>query len=85
MLRYYYVTDLTLMQIATITGVKHNTVSRRLAKIRSSLLSGTRDRLINIAGIRHGEFESIVRLVQSQLNVSMYRMLESESDGEVDR
>ena len=80
LLRYYYVTDLTLMQIASIAGVKHNTVSRRLAKIRSSLLTGTRDRLIKIAGIRHNEFESIVRLVQSQLNVSMYRMLDSKTD-----
>jgi RNA polymerase sigma-70 factor (ECF subfamily) len=75
LLRYYYVSDLTLMQIAGISGVKHNTISRRLAKIRSTLLQGTRDRLINLAGIRNTQFESIVRLVQSQLNVSMYRML----------
>ena len=27
LLRYYYVTDLTLVQIANITGVKHNTIS----------------------------------------------------------
>jgi hypothetical protein len=31
-----------------------------------------------MAGIDHSQFESIVRLVQSQLNVSMYRMLGPE-------
>jgi DNA-binding transcriptional regulator LsrR (DeoR family) len=84
LLRYYYVTDLTLAQIAGITGVKHNTVSRRLAKIRGNLLMGTRNRLIEIAGIRDTEFESVVRLVQSQLNVSMYRMLGSDTDDSQD-
>ncbi|MEE2787392.1 MAG: sigma-70 family RNA polymerase sigma factor [Myxococcota bacterium] len=76
LLRYYYVTDLTLVQIAAITGVKHNTISRRLAKVRSTLLSETRERLIMKAGIPESEFQSIVRLVQSQLQVSMYRMLD---------
>ena len=80
LLRYYYVTDLTLMQIAAISGVKHNTISRRLAKVRGGLLVGTRDRLIQLAGIRHTQFESIVRLVQSQLNVSMYRMLDTNDE-----
>jgi len=76
LLRYYYVSDLTLMQIAAISGVKHNTISRRLAKIRGTLLQKTRDGLMHVAGVRKTQFESIVRLVQSQLNVSMYRLLE---------
>ena len=78
LLRYYYVSDLTLVQIAAISGVKHNTISRRLAKIRSTLLQGTRDGLMQMAGVRKTQFESIVRLVQSQLNVSMYRLLKPE-------
>ena len=80
LLRYYYVSELTLMQIAAISGVKHNTISRRLAKVRGNLLVGTRDRLMTMAGIQQNQFESIVRLVQSQLNVSMYRMLDPKTD-----
>ena len=78
LLRYYYVSGLTLEQIAAVSGVRHNTVSRRLAKIRGALLQGTRDRLIAMVGIRETQFDSIVRLVQSQLHVSMYRMLNPE-------
>jgi len=78
LLRYYYVSELTLMQIASISGVKHNTISRQLAKIRSTLLDNTRAHLMANAGIRKTQFQSIVRLVQSQLHVSMCRMLSSE-------
>jgi RNA polymerase sigma-70 factor, ECF subfamily len=82
LLRYYYVSDLTLTQIAAISGVKHNTVSRRLAKVRSTLLTSTRDGLLAMAGVDQHQFDSIVRLVQSQLNVSMYRILKPSEEGQ---
>ena len=79
-LRYYYVSELTVRQIGKIYGVEHTTISRRLAKIRGALLMGTRDRLQAAIGVGNTDFNSIARLVESQLNISLVRMLGYKSD-----
>jgi RNA polymerase sigma-70 factor (ECF subfamily) len=79
-LRYYYVSGLNVRQIGKIYGVEHTTVSRRLVKIRGALLMGTRDRIQAAIGVGNTDFNSIARLVESQLNVSLVRLLGYPSD-----
>ncbi len=81
LLRYHYLSELTTREIATITGVDHSTVSRRLARVRASLLVATRSHLMDDLGVDKGEFESIARLVESQLDFSIERFLGSQAEG----
>lgn len=75
LLRLQIVDGLRTAQIATLFGVDRSTIKRRLAACREHLLDETRKRLIAKLGISPAEFESLAGLVQSQLNVSIERLL----------
>jgi len=75
LLRLQLVDGLRTAQIATLFGVDRSTVKRRLAACRDHLLDETRKRLMAKLGISPAEFESLAGLVQSQLNVSIERLL----------
>ena len=75
LLRLQIIDGLRTAQIATLFGVDRATIKRRLAKCREHLLEETRRRLVAKLGISPTEFESLAGLVQSQLNVSIERLL----------
>lgn len=78
MLRYHYVSGLSTRQIATIVDASFKTVARRLTRIRATLFERTRSLLMAKANLRKTEFHSIVRLVESQLDLSLERLLAPE-------
>jgi RNA polymerase sigma-70 factor (ECF subfamily) len=77
-LRYYLVDGLNIEQIGAIYGVHRATVARWIERVREELLTVTRSRLVGQIRVDQGEFESIMRLIQSQLDVSAHRFLAAE-------
>jgi RNA polymerase sigma-70 factor (ECF subfamily) len=55
--------------------VNISTVSRWLASARESLLVQTRDGLSRQLHLAPGEFDSLARLLHSQIDVSLVRLL----------
>jgi RNA polymerase sigma-70 factor, ECF subfamily len=66
---------LTLEQLAALYGVNRATVVRWLAKARSQLLEGIRRELCERTGAAADTCDSLLRLVHSQLDVSVLRHL----------
>ncbi len=79
-LRHHYVHSLTIDQIATMYGIHRSNAARRIAKARDELLSGTRRRLVLGLKVDRVEFESIMRLIESRIDVSIQRMLGADED-----
>ena len=79
-LRYHFLGGLNTRQIGQLCGVNQSTVVRHLARIRGSLLAATRQRLMADLGLGDSKFHSILRLVQSQLDVSIERMLGGQDE-----
>jgi RNA polymerase sigma-70 factor (ECF subfamily) len=75
LLRLHLVSRLRLDQIAPMFQVNISTVSRWLASARESLLVQTREGLSRRLHISPGEFDSLARLLQSQIDVSLVRLL----------
>jgi len=75
LLRLQMVDGLRTAQIASLFGVDRSTIKRRLAGCREHLLEKTRTILMEKLGISPTEFQSLAGLVQSQLNVSIERLL----------
>jgi RNA polymerase sigma-70 factor (ECF subfamily) len=75
LLRLHLISRLRLDQIAPMFQVNISTVSRWLAAARESLLTYTREGLSRRLHIPPGEFESLARLLQSQIDVSLARLL----------
>ena len=77
LLRYQMIDGLSIDEIGTIYRVHRATAARWLVGIRDKLVDNTRGRLAAKLGVDTQEAASIVRLVQSQLDVSVIRHLES--------
>jgi len=78
-LRYRFVDGLTLDQLAAVLGVHRATAARWLARLREDLLRGIRRRMCDELGIDKGEFDSLVQLVRSNLEITMGGLLRDES------
>jgi len=76
LLRYQLVDGLTIDDIGAIYRVHRATAARWLARIRDDLVAATRARVAAAMGLGTDEAASIVRLVQSQLDVSVIRHLD---------
>ena len=79
LLRLNLVDGLNIDGIGQMYGVHRATVARWIADARESLFARTRDALHRQLGLSETEFASLVRLVRSQLDVSICRIL---SEGE---
>jgi RNA polymerase sigma-70 factor (ECF subfamily) len=79
LLRLHVLDQLSIDEIGTLYNVHRATAARRLVRVRETLEKQTRRRLKAHLGISSEEFDSIVRLIQSQLELSFSRIL---SDGE---
>jgi RNA polymerase sigma-70 factor (ECF subfamily) len=71
LLRQYHIDRLTIDQLASLHRVNRSTTARWVAAARSATLELTREHLSRSAGIAPGEVDSIIRLVRSQLDLSL--------------
>ncbi len=77
-LRYQLIDGYNIDEIGAVYGVHRATAARWLARIREELRDGTRDRLATHAKLRSDEVDSVVRLIESQLEVSLVRLLSED-------
>ena len=75
LLRYHFVQTLTIDQIGAIYRVHRVTAFRWLRSARQALVSATRRRVAKRLDVQPAEVDSILRLVQSQLELSVERVL----------
>jgi len=69
-LRAYYLDGRGLAEMALAAGVAVSTVSRRIARARELLLQATRDVLLAKLGVGEAELDSILRVIETRLDVS---------------
>ena len=81
LLRYELVDGLTVAEIGRIYGASVATIARRRAKLRGLLLSGTRKALQEQLALSADELDSMFRLIDSQLEASLPRLLLGETVG----
>ena len=81
LLRYQLIDGLTIDDIGGIFRVHRATAARWIAKIRDDLVTRTRELMAEALGVDTDEAASIVRLVQSQLDVSVIRHLKTQAPG----
>lgn len=70
LLRQHYLDELTLADLAALYRVHRATVARWLADAKVALLEKTRDELCEALGLERPNAESVMRLVQSRLDLS---------------
>lgn len=75
-LRHAYVDHHTLDQIAAHYAVHRTTVARTLAAAREQLIAETRAGLVAAVGIEHEELSSVIRMLDSRIDLSLSRVLE---------
>lgn len=71
LLRQYHIDELTIDQLGALHGINRATAARWIAAARRTLLVAMRRWLVDQLGITRHEVDSIVRLVRSQLDVSV--------------
>jgi RNA polymerase sigma-70 factor (ECF subfamily) len=71
---------LTVDQIGNMYGVHRATATRWLTKIRTQLLKDTRAHMGAALGASSEELDSVMNLIQSRLDVSVHRMLETVNE-----
>jgi RNA polymerase sigma-70 factor (ECF subfamily) len=70
-LRQYHIDGLTIDQLATLYKVNRATTARWVAGARLAVITKTRQQLVEHHGVDASEVDSIIRLVRSQLEVSV--------------
>ena len=75
LLLQHYVDGLTTEQLGRMRGVHRVTVSRRLVRARRQLLAAARSHLVEQLSLSTSECDSVLRLVRSQLDITLERVL----------
>lgn len=75
LLRYYHVDSLNIDEIGTIYKVHRVTAYRWLEKARNALVQQTLTLLKERLNVEKREFDSILRMIRSQLHLSLHRHL----------
>jgi RNA polymerase sigma-70 factor (ECF subfamily) len=75
-LRDHYARGLTIDQIGRAHGVHRATAARRVQRARDELVAQVRAALASQLGVSEAEIDSVMRLVESQLDITMERVLE---------
>lgn len=73
-LREHYAGKLGIDQLAAVHGIHRATAARRFASAREAVLRRTRQILTERLRLSHGELESVVRLVESRMHVTVERV-----------
>lgn len=71
LLRLHYLEGLSLEEMASFFGVHRATVARRMAEARTAVSDGMAERLRALLGVGESEFQSLLKLLGSQLEVSI--------------
>jgi RNA polymerase sigma-70 factor, ECF subfamily len=79
LLRFHYLDRLNIDQIGLACGVHRASAARRLARVRQSLVEATRRLVAERLRLAEGELVSVLRLLESELDVSLRRALEDAS------
>lgn len=74
-LRSYYAREMTIDEIAAAFGIHRATAARRVNGARDRLLAETRRRLTEKLALQSRELDSVFRLIESRLHLSVGRML----------
>lgn len=74
-LRMHVLDGLNIDQIGAVYGVHRATVARWIARAREAILLGTRGRIAEKLGIVDTELDSLFRLVDGQLDLSLTSLL----------
>jgi RNA polymerase sigma-70 factor (ECF subfamily) len=77
LLRMHIVDGMSLTQLAKMMGLHKSSLSRRVADVRERMNENVRDTLF-AQGIGRSEAESLIRILQSGLHVSVARLLAEE-------
>jgi RNA polymerase sigma-70 factor (ECF subfamily) len=83
-LRHHYVHGLSIDEIGSVYAIHRSSAARRIAKARDDLLMGTRRRLVVELGVGRSELESIMRLIESRIDVSLRGALDPAQHAEPD-
>jgi RNA polymerase sigma-70 factor, ECF subfamily len=75
LLRQYYLDRLTIDELAALQKVHRATVARRVAKVRDDLTSAILGELGQRLRVSKDELHSLMRLVRSQIDISLDRLL----------
>jgi RNA polymerase sigma-70 factor, ECF subfamily len=78
LLKQHYLDGLRVRQLGELYQVHRVTVSRWLAKAREQVIAQTRRTLMGRLGVDQAEFESILRLVRSQIDLSIRTYLSQD-------
>jgi serine/threonine protein kinase len=71
LLRQHFLDGLTLEQLAALHRVHRATAARWLARVREEIARETRKRLLEEGRVPQVEHDSLLRLIQSQLDISI--------------
>jgi RNA polymerase sigma-70 factor, ECF subfamily len=82
LLRYHHFDELTVDDIGALYRVHRTTAARWVARARQTVLDETRRALTARLKVGQSEFKSIMRLIQSQLHVSLSFVLPAEVEEE---
>lgn len=74
-LRAMIVDDRSVTEIAAVYGIHRATASRWVSEIRHALLKSTRARLRERLSLDGASLDSAIRLIDSNLDLSLYRLL----------
>lgn len=79
LLKLHYLDRLSMEEVGKVLGVHRLTVLRRLERARHELSEGTKERLEQELRLAPPEVESLLRLIQSRLDVSLQHALAERS------
>jgi RNA polymerase sigma-70 factor, ECF subfamily len=80
LLRYHILEELNIDQIGFIFKIHRATAARWIDKVRRKLLEKTRLHLLQGLHLGTSEYESLMRLIQSQLHLSLRQYLGEEKE-----
>lgn len=80
LLRFHLVEELSIDDVAAIYGIHRATAARRITRARDQLGAEARRVLARKAGLHQDDYASVVDLVESQLDLSLTRVLRTRSD-----
>lgn len=75
LLRLHYAQGVTTASLATMYGLSRATLTRRLADARDALARRVKSELRASSGVADNDFESVVKLLQSQLDLRLSMVL----------
>ncbi|MEO1174039.1 MAG: sigma-70 family RNA polymerase sigma factor, partial [Myxococcota bacterium] len=79
LLRQHFVFQLTMEQLGNLYNVHPSTASRRVSKAREALLEATRTSLMEKLNVNQDEFDSIMRMIRSRIDLSLTRLLQTHA------